>query len=145
MIARKLSKEYIRGLVEGEGCFTFSTTKQKNKKVHVPSFQIRMHIRDKELLEALRDLIGIKNKVYSYYYPGNDGYKRGAQAILIVREFPNLKNIIIPLFYDSLAGYKGIQFHEWLEKIGSDPLVPESFKFLHRLHKGGFYKKNSIE
>lgn len=142
MIAKKLSKEYIRGLVESEGCFTFSTTKQKNKKVHIPSFQIRMHIRDKELLEAVRDLIGINNKVYTYYYPGTDGYKRGAQALLIVREFPNLKNIIIPFFYDSLAGYKGIQFNEWLERIGSDPMVPESFKLLYRLHKSGFYRKN---
>ncbi len=143
MIARKLTKEYIRGLVEGKGYFTFSTVNQKNKKIHIPSFQLRMHIRDKELLEATRDFIGIKNKVYTYYYPGKDGYKRGPVAFLIVREFPNLKNMIIPLFYDLLAGHKGIQFYEWLEKIGSDPLVPESFKFLYRLHKAGFYKKSS--
>lgn len=59
-----------------------------------------------------------------------------------MREIGPLKNIIIPLFYNRLAGAKADQFNEWLEKIGNDPFVPESYKILYRLHKNGFYLRN---
>ena len=144
MKQKNLSFDYIRGLVDGEGTFTFctATSWNKNKKVKVPAFQLRMHIRDKELIEAVRDFLGLKNKVYTYHYPGKDGAKRGSQAMLIVREFNNLKDIIIPLFYKNLIGHKNEQFIEWLEKIGSDPDVSDGFKSLYRLYKWGVYDKN---
>jgi len=132
--------DYIRGLVEGEGCFTFSPVGYKQR---IPSFQLRMHVRDKFLLEKIRDFLGLKNKVYTYHYPGKDNAKRGPQVVLIVREFGSLKNIIIPLFYENLIGHKSIQFNEWLEKIGNDPNVPKSYKLLYRLHKSGFYSRDS--
>lgn len=137
---KDISWDYIRGLVDGEGSFTFSSAGRGRK---TPAFQIRMHIRDKLLLEKVRDFLGLKNKIYTYHYPGKDGAKRGPQAVLIVREFGNLKNIIIPLFYGNLIGYKSIQFKEWLEKIGSDPNVPKSYKLLYRLHKSGFCLRDS--
>ncbi|MBI5306058.1 LAGLIDADG family homing endonuclease [Candidatus Wolfebacteria bacterium] len=141
MTPRKLSCDYIRGLVDGEGTFTFCTTGEWNKKSKVPAFQLRMHIRDKELIETIRNFLGLRNKVYIYHYPGKDGASRGPQAMLIVREFNNLKDIIIPLFYKKLFGYKGIQFTEWLEKIGSDPDVSDRFKSLYRLYRWGMYDK----
>lgn len=142
MAQRKLSYDYIRGLVEGEGSFTFCATTTWGKKAKVPAFQLRMHIRDKELIEATRDFLGLKNKIYTYYYPGKDGANRGPQAMLIVREFNNLKDIIIPLFYKNLIGHKNKQFIDWLEKIGSDPAVSDRFKSLYRLYKWGIYDKN---
>lgn len=137
----KLSHDYIRGLVEGEGSFTFSSNIIEGRRC--PTFAIGMHVRDRELLESVRDTMGLKNKVYIYGPPvKKDGYKRGGRAILIVREFGPLKNIIIPFFYKKLAGNKRKQFDAWLEKIGSDPTVPEYYKLLHRLHKSGFYDRN---
>lgn len=141
MTSRKLSSEYIRGLIEGEGTFTFTTTGWSGKKKKVPSFQLRMNIRDRELIEAVRDFLGLKNRVYIYHYPGKDGARRGPQAMLIVREFISLKDIIIPFFYKKLVGYKGIQFTAWLEKIGSDPDISDRFKSLYRLYKWGMYDK----
>jgi len=143
MLERELTNDYIRGLIEGEGSFTFS----KNKKydgtsVRIPSFQLKMHVRDKALLEGVRDHLRLRNKVYVYDYQRKDGYKRGPEAMLIVRDFGSLKNIIIPFFYNKLAGNKSIQFNEWLNKISEDPLVPESYSLLYRLHKSGFYAKN---
>ena len=139
---KKLTDEYIRGLVEGEGTFTFTTSPRGfNKKVKIPSFQLRMYIRDKKLIELVRDFFGLKNKVYTYFYPGKDGANRGPQAMLIVREIGNLKNIIIPFFYNNLVGYKVKQFEEWLEKIGTDPAVSEGFKIIYRLHKSGWFLK----
>lgn len=137
-IQKDINRDYIRGLVDGEGSFTFSSEGKGRK---IPSFQLRMHIRDEFLLQKVRDFLGLKNKIYTYHYLGKDGIKRGPVAILIIREFGSLKNVIIPLFYKSLIGYKSIQFNEWLEKIGSDPDVPERYKLLYRLHKNGFYSR----
>ena len=137
---RLLSYEYIRGLVDGEGSFTFSTNKKLGIKV--PSFILRMHFRDIDLIRSVRDTLGINNRIYEYHYPQKDGYNRGPQAMLIVREFGRLKNVIVPFFYKRLKGHKGIQFEEWLEKIGTDPEVPESYRLIYRMHKTGFYDRN---
>jgi len=143
MLSRSLTNEYIRGLIEGEGSFTFSKNRRLDgTPLRVPSFQIKMHIRDKALLEGIRDHLGLRNKVYTYNHQNKDGHKRGPQVMLIVRDLGSLKNIIIPLFYNKLAGNKGVQFNEWLEKIRKDPLVPEFYDILYRLHENGYYAKN---
>ncbi len=134
----KLSYEYIRGLTEGEGTFTFCNSGHRK----IPAFTIKMHVRDKKLLEAVRDVLGLKNKVYQYHYPGNDGSARGPQAMLIVREIGNLKDVIIPLFAKKLAGNKGKQFDAWIEKIWEDPDVPRAYKLIYKIYKSGFYDRN---
>ena len=145
----KLSSDYIRGLVEGEGTFTFSTSPHKSDpkwKYKIPSFCIRMHDRDTFLLEEVRDFLKLKNKIYRYHYPGNDGStKRGPQAILIVRDFYQIKRIIVPLFYKKLIGNKGRQFEEWISRIGSDPDVPSSFKLIYKMYISGFYDRNKFD
>ncbi|MBI2628219.1 MAG: LAGLIDADG family homing endonuclease [Candidatus Niyogibacteria bacterium] len=138
-----LSYDYIRGLIEGEGTFTFDTRKQQNgTKLKIPTFALSMHIRDEDLIEAVRDTLRLKNKIYIYDHQKKDGYHRGPKAILIVREFPQLKNIIVPFFYKKLKGNKGRQFISWLEKIGTDPDVSKLFKLIYRLYKAGYYDKN---
>ncbi len=146
-----LTNEYIRGLVEGEGSFTFHTTRKKTDgtKYKLPAFVISLHIRDAHLLEMVRDKLGLKSKIY-YRIPRviiqnaktGKKYLSGRQAILMARDFEQLKDIIIPFFYKKLNGYKGIQFMEWLEKIGSDPGVSDRFKSLHRLYKWGVFDKD---
>lgn len=143
---KELSYEYIRGLVEGEGCFTFSTVSKKLpngtiKKMRIPAFCIAMHKRDEDLLRIVRVALNLQNSIYRNTHTGKDGTIRH-KAMLIVRDFGQLKNIIIPLFYKKLKGNKGKQFMEWLEKIGNDPIVSESYRLLYRLHKCGFYDKN---
>lgn len=142
----KLSNEYIRGLVEGEGCFTFHTRdgKKNGKKIKEksPAFALSMNERDKELIEAVRDNLSLKNKVYIHKPYKGDGYNRGNRATLVVRAFGSLKNIIIPFFYKRLKGNKANQFDDWLKKIGEDPLVGESYKILYRLYKNGYWDRN---
>jgi len=147
----EISNDYIRGLVEGEGSFTFSTTRKRvdGTRYKLPAFVISLHIRDKNLLQMIRDKLGLKSKIY-YKVPGVNiqNAKTGAkylsarQAILIVRDFKQLKDIIIPFFYKKLKGYKGQQFMEWLEKIGHDPEVSDRFRSLYRLYKLGAYDTN---
>jgi hypothetical protein len=131
---RSITYEYIRGLIEGEGSFTFSTNYSIGRKI--PAFELRMHVRDKEMIENIRDILKLKNNVYVYHYPAGN---RGPQAMLIVREFGSLKNVIIPLCYKKLKGNKGIQFSAWLEKIENDPMVPKLYKFLYKFHVWGHF------
>lgn len=146
---KSLSYEYIRGLVEGEGCFTFCGVSWKDSNgvatelKKLPTFTLRMNDRDKELLVRVKQTLKLRNRIYQYEARmRDDGYNRGGMAILMVRDFGQLKNIIIPLFYKKLRGNKDKQFTEWLEKIGSDPQVPESYKLLYKLHKWGYYDRH---
>ena len=147
MIGNPLSYEYIRGLVDGEGCFTFCPS---NRKLvdgtiivsKIPTFVISMHERDQELLKLIRNTLELKNRVYNYKSSMRDGHKRGRKAVLIVREIGSLKNVIVPLFYKRLRGYKGLQFENWIRNIELDPFVPVVYKIISYNYKSGFYDRN---
>lgn len=146
----RASDDYIRGLIDGEGCFTFCNTpdlRSPSGKAQIPTFVLQMHERDKPLIEMVRNRLAPRNKIYVYKMLDMEThrgkvYKRGAMARFMVRDLGNLKNKVIPLFYNNLLGYKGIQFNKWLENIGNDPLVPDRYKILYRLHKAGYWQKN---
>lgn len=145
---KRLSYEYIRGLIDGEGCFTFYpvTRRIAGQSIVIkryPTFVIGMSQRDDALIENLKYTLGIRNKIYRYKAVSRkDGYKRQGTTRLVVRDVGQLKNIIVPLFYKKLNAYKAKQFEDWLEKIGSDPLVPEEYKFIHKLYKWGYFDRN---
>ena len=138
-----ISYEYIRGLVDGEGCFTFCQgwRMRDGRKMIFPTFEISMHERDQDLIQSVRNTLKLKNRVYNYKSPSYDGIVRGRKAILIVRDFPQLKDIIIPLFYKKLHGYKGFQFMNWMERIGYDQGIDDRFRSLYRLYKWGIFDK----
>lgn len=138
-----ISYEYIRGLVEGEGCFTFypGWKKKNGIKIKIPAFVIAMHERDLKLFLMIKNALGLRNRIYFRKPSIKDGYKRGNTVVLVVREFDQLKDIIIPFFYKKLKGYKGAQFMEWMEKIGTDPNISNRYKSLYRLYKWGIYDK----
>jgi len=144
-LKNRLSNEYIRGLIEGEGCFTFyyGWKRPNGRKYKVPGFVIGMNERDLELLKLVKDSLGLRNKIYfrGTHHITKSGKDTGRVVVLAVREFDQLKDIIIPLFYKKLRGYKGVQFFDWLEKIGSDPDISDRYKSLYRLYKWGMYDK----
>jgi hypothetical protein len=139
--AKPMTYDYIRGLTAAIGSFTFST--QRKRHIKIPTFSIRVDHHDRAFLEAVRDKLCLKNRVYVYNHQGHDGSKRAARAMLIVREVGQLKNIIVPLFYKTLIGNKALQFEEWLDKIYADPEVPHAYKILPILVKSGHYSKNN--
>ncbi|OGY57195.1 MAG: hypothetical protein A2Y84_00260 [Candidatus Colwellbacteria bacterium RBG_13_48_8] len=136
---RNLSKNYIIGLVESRGSFSFST--QNSRKRRVPSFRIKLHVQDLALIEAIKEALGLDNKIYVYSPKSRDGAKRHPYAMLIVRDVDGLKNKVIPFFYGNFRGRKAFQFNDWLERIGKDPWVSDEFKVIHRLYKSKYYKK----
>src|SRR3989344_4311721 len=139
----RLSYDYIRGLIDGEGCFSFCSAPARKGRVLLPAFILGMSVRDKELVGGVRDMLLLKNKVYTYRNEGKDSVKRQPKVVLIICDPVALRRTIVPLFYKKLIGYKGKQFEAWIERIGSDPLVPANYKIIYRLCKSGFYDKDS--
>lgn len=114
-IAKLLTPEYICGLIEGEG--TFTNDGSRNGRLN-PCVTLKMHFRDKELIEGIRDYFGLDNRVYEYTHQ-NRHY-----VMLIIRDKLILKNKIVPFFKNQLLGNKGMQFEAWLKM----------FPYLHSLH-----------
>lgn len=145
-----ISDDYLRGLVEGEGCFTFCSVpniKDPSRKLQIPTFVIEMHERDHVLIEKIREKLAPKNKIYNYKKLGlrthtSKVYKRGHTSRVMVRSLGYLKNKVVPFFYNKLVGNKSVQFTAWLEKIGSNSNVPENYKILYRLYKSGYWERN---
>ncbi len=138
----RLSYEFIRGLIVGEGCFTFCGAGTDPQKSKIPTFALAMSEIDSNLIILIRDRLALKNKVYNYGpRRSNDQYSRMGRAVLMVRDFGQLKNVIVPLCYKKLYGNKAIQFESWIRKIGTESCVPEKYRFIHKLYKIGFYEK----
>ncbi len=133
-----ITADFIRGFIVGEGYFGFTTRTNKllNKRVRIPTFTLKMHVRDKPLLIAVRDKLGLNVKVYEYIH------QRRHYALLIVRNIGDIKDIIIPFFYNKLAGYKEIQFNQWLEKF-NELDIAESYRFIYGLYKSGYYDRTN--
>jgi len=113
-----LSLDFIAGLVVGEGTFYWT----KTHLGRIPVFALRFHVRDRELLTAVKDSLGLKEKIYEYTH------NHRHYVFLIVRNIGSLKNIIIPLIYPRLAGYKKQQFQEWFKGF-YDPECRDGFRF----------------
>ncbi len=138
-----LTYDYIRGLITGEGCFTFCSVRSKERGTisKIPTFALGMSERDKILVESVKESLGLRNRVYAYApRKRKDGYKRTGSVHLMVRDFGQLKNVIVPLFYKKLKGYKSIQFEEWILTIENDPMVPKIYKLIPKIYKSGFYE-----
>lgn len=106
-IRNRISDDYIRGLIEGEGCFG---NMRNPRGEQIPAFMLKMHVRDKEMIEAIRDYLKLPDRVYEYLHQGRHF------ALLQVRDIGSLKNVIIPLFRGKLLGHKGTQMEAWLKK-----------------------------
>ena len=146
MASKILSYNYVRGLIAGEGCFSFCTAlgfNKKGKKLKVPAFMLQMSQQDKELVYLVKETMGLHNRIYEYGpRTKKDSYNKQGMIILIVRDFGQLKNIIVPFFYKKLVGFKAKQFEDWLENIGNDPDVQENYRFIYKIYKAGFYDRN---
>lgn len=146
----KISDEYIRGLTEGEGTFTFYTVPRyvvlsngDKKRFKVPAFAIKMHERDWNLLDLVRLSLGLRGRIYRhrpYRYDRYGSRNTAAQASLVVRDVFELRDIIIPLFYGKFHGHKGKQFIKWLEDMGGEGTARHS-QYLNGLYRTGYFDK----
>jgi hypothetical protein len=130
----KLSHDFIAGLIVGEGTFYWT----KSGSGRVPAFAIRLHVRDKELITAVRDSLGLRERIYEYTH-NNRHY-----VMLIVRNIGSLKNVIIPIIYPRLAGYKRLQFLRWFREFFSPDIAP-AFAFFPNALRHRFPELCQIE
>ena len=111
-----LTKEFITGLIVGEGTFYWTSDRSTAKKI--PVFALRFHIRDFDLLLNVKYSLGLKERVYEYNHGGRH------YAFLIVRSFEGLRRLIEDI-YPLLSGYKKIQFIEWFQKFNHENMRPQ--------------------
>jgi hypothetical protein len=129
----KLNKNFVIGLVVGEGCFAYDRRKQKDGSIrYVPNFTLRMHVRDIDLVRAIRNYLDVDQRVYEYIH-NNRHY-----GMFNIRNIGDIKNIIVPFFYKNLKGHKAKQFEAWLERMGREDTA-ERYKLVFRLYKNGWY------
>ena len=97
---KKLTPEYVVGLVDGEGSFTVyvrnpkATTLRSRRVVVEPKFYLKLIERDKEVLEALRDFFGCG----SVYFQKDTRPNHQHCYRFEVYRWDDLTNIIIPFF-----------------------------------------------
>ena len=87
----KLSKEWVVGFVDGEGCFHVGISIHKEMSVGyqvLPEFTIVQHQRDVQLLYALKEFFGC----------GVVRRNNGDRLSLRVRGLKHLQEIIVPFF-----------------------------------------------
>lgn len=94
---KKLSPDYICGLVDGEGCFCVSISKHKTKRLGFDPrlmFEIEMIIEDKPLLESLQTTLKCGN-IYILNYIR---YGWRPHVKFVVKSYKDISEIIIPFF-----------------------------------------------
>lgn len=112
-IENPLSIDFIAGCISSHGFFSW--THQKGSRQ--PVFQIKMQANERQLLELIKEKIGLKENIHEYNY-NNRHY-----VVLLVRSRFTIEEIILPTFTGRLFGTKAFQFELWKEI-----LLKEKFK-----------------
>jgi|GEM_PF-1257603 len=131
---KKLSLDFIAGLVTGGGYFGWVNYNTTNQKMAV--FQLRMRYNDKNLIFSVKNTLGLKESVYEYNY--QDQKKPSLwrhQVLLLVRRREVIKKIIIPAFDGRLCGLKEKQFNEWKNEFFKRE-KEWSYRYVEKLPKG---------
>ena len=90
----KLENWWLTGLVDSEGCFSLSISKDDARKTRYNAnltFEIALNCKDKALLNALSDWFGVKSRNL-YYNKNDDTYKWSVSSL------DEILNNIIPYF-----------------------------------------------
>jgi len=130
---KKLSLDFIAGLIAGEGYFGWAKQGKKQQKVAV--FQIRMHYNDKNLVFAVKNTLGLKEPVYEYHHQDKKNKSLWRHYVkLIIRRREVIKKIIIPAFDGRLYGLKEEQFNQWKTEF-SEQEKKWRYRYVERLPK----------
>jgi len=119
---KKLSLEFVAGIITSQGYFGW--VKQNKGKQKVAVFQVRMNYKDKDLLFSIRNSLGLKEAVYEYGRQNkNKTHQRQHISLLLVRRREVIKKIIIPAFDGRLYGLKEKQFNQWKKEFSEQEKI----------------------
>lgn len=83
----------------------------KQNDIEIPVFQVRMHFKDKKLVEMVRDGLDLDELNHEYTHQ-NRHY-----VLFTVRKRKTISEKLIPLLDGRLFGLKRIQFEIWKKKF----------------------------
>lgn len=130
---KKLSLDFIAGVIAGQGYFGWVKQSKGQQKVAV--FQLRMHYNDRNLVFAVKNTLGLKEPVYEYNYQDQKKPSLWRHSVLLlVRRREVIKKIIIPAFDDRLYGLKEQQFNQWKKEF-SEQEKKWRYHYVERLPK----------
>ncbi|MBU4369549.1 LAGLIDADG family homing endonuclease [Patescibacteria group bacterium] len=131
--AKKLSLDFIAGLIAGEGYFGWVSHNKGKQKIAV--FQLQMHSNDINLVFAVKNTLGLKEPVYEYNHQDKKNKSLWRHYVkLIVRRREVIKKIIIPAFDNRLYGLKEKQFNQWKKEF-SEQEKKWRYHYVERLPK----------
>lgn len=91
-INNKLNPNWITGFVDGEGCFMVNIIESKNSKIKwyiLPGFEIKLHVRDTDLLREIKSYFKEVGSIWSYKDNG---------VIFRVNKLDHITSVIVPHF-----------------------------------------------
>ena len=107
----KLSKDWVVGFVDGEGCFHVGINRHKEMSVGyqvLPEFTVVQHQRDVQLLNALKDFFGC----------GVVRRNHGDRMAFRIRGLKHLQEIVVPFFVSHpLRSKKRVDFEKFRSVI----------------------------
>lgn len=110
----KLPPNYVCGFVDGEGCFTITISKHKQKKLGLDArlhFEIELRDDDEEILKSIQETIGC-GKIYHLNY---EKYGWHPHVELKVSSIKEIKEKLIPFFQKyQLRGKKYYSFQYFI-------------------------------
>lgn len=109
-----MTLDYIAGLIEGEGSFSFrhKPRYKTHKPCYVPCFRLALWDLDKELLEQVRDTIGV-GKVSLKGHPPNGR----TQYMLQIQGYKQCLALIDVLDRTKLYGQKAQSYTTWKQLV----------------------------
>ncbi len=113
------SYDFIAGLLTSTGSFLW--VKQKNSEV--PVFQLKMQANEYELLELIKQRLGIKEVVHEYTHQNR------TYSLLMIRSRRTIETVLIPIFDGRLFGQKQVQFDLWKKKY-----FEKKLEFVYKKH-----------
>jgi len=113
------SYDFVAGLLTSTGSFLW--VKQKNSEV--PVFQLKMQASDHDLLELIKDKLGIKESIHQYIHQGRN------YSLLLIRSRKTIETVLIPIFDGRLFGQKQVQFDLWKKKY-----FEKKLEFVYKKH-----------
>ena len=131
MTNNKLDPNLATGFIDGEGCFRTSLTKSKDRKIGWKlylSFQIRLHIRYKDLLVEIKSFFNNIGKIYT----------RKTNVDYVVRSLDEITKIIIHFNKYPLLTQKQSDFLLW-------KTIAELMNKGEHLNEKGLYKIISLK
>lgn len=117
-----IKKEWLLGFIEGDGYFRISFEINKRMKFgirFIPSFSIKLHERDKAIIEQIRDLIGFGSvRPVSKKYSREKGSRTSDQIIYQCRGVSQCSKL--QTFFEDMTFHtsKGREYKLWSEALG---------------------------